>query len=536
MLKKLTIQNYALIESLDIEFPQGLVVITGETGAGKSILLGAISLLLGGKFDNAALRQDKNCVVEGEFDLDGVDYILRRVVSPSGRSRFFVNDTPAMVSDFVSISSRLIDIHAQHTHLLLNDKDFQLKVLDGFCDNKQLLDEYNQLYTQIQKIKNSINEIQSKIEKNDSEREYKEYQLSKLSGVTLDKNHFEELEQIQSQLANAEDIKLHLTSAIDSIESESYSTSQKIKEAFYHLEKCESYLPQLSTLKERLQSIKIEIDDIVDEIEKVSNSIEISPERLISIEQELSQIYSLMKRYQCDDIEQLIEYKEQLESELNGAENLEEDLCDLKKSLKEKEIQIEKISNKLSVSRKKGAPILAKTIQQQIRNLELPDGRFEVRVDTLSYLSESGVDDVSFLFAANPQEQLSDIKKVASGGELSRLMLAIKKLMGEYTNMPTIFFDEIDVGVSGKIADKMGELLDQMGHTMQIFAITHLPQVASKGNAHLLIYKEIQSDGRAVSKAKFISDNDRVLEIARLLSGKKTTDQAIANAKVLLAK
>lgn len=536
MLKKLTIQNYALIESLDIEFPQGLVVITGETGAGKSILLGAISLLLGGKFYNAALRQDKNCVVEGEFDLDGNEYILRRVISNGGRSRFFINDEPCKSSQFEALSEKLIDIHAQHKHLLLNDKDFQFNLLDSFSDNSSLLTKYSQLYSQIAVIQEQINMLNSQISSSKSEKELKEFQLSKLRDFSMTEEEFCEYEKLQLQLSNADTLKFHLTSAINLLESENNSVAQNIKESILQLQKCVDIFPQLKELNERLESAKIEIADVLGEVESINDSVESSPAKLAQIEEILANVYSLLKRFDCANVSELSQIKKRLENEVGDDVDLQGRLLELQNELQQKREELSSLADKLSEKRLKVAPQLSKIVEDEIKKLELPHAKFEIRIEKLSSLTHKGQDDVAFLFAANPKEPLLEIQKVASGGELSRLMLCIKKIMGEYYKMPTIFFDEIDVGVSGKIADKMGELLDQMGHSIQIFAITHLPQVASKGNAHLLIYKEIQSDGRAVSKAKFISDNDRVLEIARLLSGKKTTDQAIANAKVLLAK
>lgn len=534
MLKSLSIENYALIEKLDISFPEGLVIITGETGAGKSILLGAISLLLGGKSETSVLHDDKkNCVVEGVFDSGGKEIILRRVISPGGRSRSFIDDEPATNSDLAQISNTLIDIHAQHKHLLLAEREYQMRVLDGYCKDSELLRTYQASFNKVASLKTQISELEKSLAAAAAEREFVEFQLNKLNEAAIQSGELQELEAEQVTLANAEQIKAAAVEALQYLQDGEGAVLQQLKGVEAVLEKNSGVAPQFGGFVERLESCRVECKDIAGEIENFNEHIDVSPSRLQQVEERMELIYSLLKRHNVSTVEELEQIRvglaQKLEVAVTGSEHKDE-LC---KELDKEQVALSDLASRLSALRKEKAVSLAATIQKEIRSLEMPRAEFKVTVTPREAgLSLSGADEISFMFSANG-DKLVEIQKVASGGELSRLMLCIKKIMASYSGMPTMIFDEIDVGVSGSIADKMGSLIGEMGKKMQIFAITHLPQVASKGGSHLLVYKEF-TDGHASTGIKFIKGRERVMEIARLLSGELTTKEAIANAEVLL--
>ena len=535
MLRKLTIQNYALIESLDIDFPDGLIIITGETGAGKSILLGAVSLLLGTKTDLSVLKStDKNCVVEGEFEADGNDYTLRRVIAPSGRSRSFINDEPVSSANLADISSKFVDIHAQHKHLLLNDKDFQLNVLDYFSGTGDLLDEYKLRYDNVLQLQEDLKKIDAQIAEDRRDKEYREFQFKKLDEAALRDGELEELEAEQKQLANAEDIKASTDGAISLLSGDNISVLQNLKDAEQLLEKSSNFVPGFAEFAKRIESCRIECKDIVDELEKRGEGVVFSPGRLEEVENRMSDLYALMKRYNCSDINGLINLRDEFAQKLKLTERGDERREKLACELEQKKIERDSFARQISEKRAANAPKLSKTLEKAVKDLEMPNARFDVKLTESDECSPSGMDEIQFMFTANGAERMVELQKVASGGELSRIMLCIKKLMAEHTGMPTMIFDEIDVGVSGSIADKMGQLLSDMGEHMQIFAITHLPQIASKGKTHLLVYKEFDASNHAQTKIKVLSKKERIIEIARLLSGEKTSSAAVENAKVLL--
>ena len=542
-MRRLTIQNYALIESLDIDFPGGLVIITGETGAGKSILLGALSLLLGGKSDVSVLKDtSKNCVVEGEFDISGCGInledntlILRRVVAPSGRSRVFINDEPASLAVLSEISNRLVDIHAQHDHLLLTDKAYQLSVLDYFSGADKLLASYRDVHFSLLKGEAELERMRQASAASAREREYKEFQLSKLQEASLVEGELEELELEQKQLSNAEQIKGSLHGSLELLRPMGSSVVQNFKEAVHLLRKCYTFVPELKELAERLDSCRIECKDIELELESLADGITASPQRLQIVDDRIALIEDLSKRYGCSSVEELIEYRDRLKGELDGELEAQEHIVQQEKIVDELLRKRDKMAAELSEQRKGGVAQLSNVLKEKVRNLEMPYAEFEVELTELENCTESGKDGIRFLFSANGGSKLVEISKVASGGELSRIMLCLKALMAQYTGMPTMIFDEIDTGVSGSIADKMGELIGQMGKNMQVFAITHLPQIAVKGKTHLLVYKEFDSDKQAHTKIKLISGQERVNEVARMLSGAQLSQAAVENAKYLLS-
>ena len=535
MLRRLTIQNYALIDSLDIELPGGLIIITGETGAGKSIMLGALSLLLGGKGDVSALKDSsKNCVVEGEFELDGEELILRRVISPAGRTRNFINDEPANLGELVSIASRIIDIHAQHQHLLLTDAAYQMQVVDYFAGTRTLLEKYRGVFSQLQKSEAALEELDANIARIEGEREYRQFQFDKLYQASLKEGELEELEQEQKQLANAEQIRDGIYGAVSLMQPMGSSIVQNLKEAVHILQKSSNFVPELQELCNRLESCRIECKDIEDELETLAGGITVSPQRLEQVEERLSLLYSLMRKHSVASVEELLQVRDSLEQELLGAERSIEDRNALVERIKELEAERNSLAEELSRAREAKIKGLGKTLQDSIRDLQMPYAVFEVALEDAGKYTMQGKDAVQFLFSANGNGKLNPVQKAASGGELSRIMLCLKALMANFTGMPTMIFDEIDTGVSGSIADKMGELIGKMGERMQIIAITHLPQIASKRGTHLLVQKEFDRHNNAATRIRRIEGDERVKEVARMLSGSELTNAALENARELL--
>jgi DNA repair protein RecN (Recombination protein N) len=557
MLKSLQISNYALIDSLDVSFPEGLIIISGQTGAGKSILLGALSLLLGSKAEASSVGDNADsCVVEAVFgipgsdsilkkiiednDLEGEDgdLILRRVVSKSGRSRSFVNDSPVNLQVLQSIGTRLVDIHSQNQTLLLSDHDFQLSLLDHFAGNENLLADCASSYSKMRKIESELSDIREKLSKLSEEREYTQARLDKLVNAKLQVGELEALDAEQKQLANAEEIKEGL-GAVESIFDGEYSEGEQVsivsalKEAQRHLEKVQKFLPDIASLAKRIEACRLELSDIEQEVSMANGGISVSEDRLNAVEERMALLYDLMKQYGASDVPELIERRDALSQKLFDSTAMEERMKVLEKESEAEKKNYEGICSRLHTSREKAAKPFAAKVEAMVHSLELEHAVFEVRIASAPS-SKSGTDAVSFLFSSTGSEPL-DLSRCASGGEMSRLMLCLKAMMAKFVNMPTLIFDEIDSGVSGSVADKMGRMICDMGSDMQIFAITHLPQVAAKGKAHYLVEKEYNALGtKAYSSIRQISGKDRVMEIARMLSGEKITTAAIANAKSLL--
>lgn len=532
MLSRLSISNYALISSLDITFPDGLIIITGETGAGKSILLGALSLLLGKKSDPSVFHnKEKNCVVEGEF-ADGT--ILRRVITPAGRSRSFLNDEPINLSDLSALSGKIIDIHQQHQHLLLGSPDYRLEVIDHFADNGELMSDYTILYNEHQSVTKEIKNLQEALSKAQSEAEYNQFRYSRLQDAALVDGELEELESEHKLLSSAEKILSDLYAVKNIFSGEQQQLSSMIKEASSLLSRCSGALPGADELSSRLDSCRIELDDIEAEVENYSRQVRISPERLEQVEERMSFLYELLRKYNCTTVSELIEQRDALAESVSSEEQLQQQLESL--LLKQKNIysKLTQLADKLTQKRGVAAKDFAKKLQSQVRLLEMPRAEIRVNVTKTDHLTPSGQDQVNFLFGANGSASIADISKVASGGELSRVMLSLKSIVAKYTSLPTMIFDEIDTGVSGKIADKMGDLIGEMGKNMQIFAITHLPQIASKPGAHFLVYKEYDEQDSARTYIRQLSENERVEEVARMLSGSQLTASAIQNARELI--
>ncbi len=553
MLSRLQVRNYVLIDSLEIDFPEGLIIITGQTGAGKSILLGALSLVTGSRAEASMVSEGaENCVVEAEFE--GVDealkpvleenevewdeghLIIRRVVNRSGRSRSFVNDCPVPLTVLQAISSQLIDVHSQHQTLILSDRSFQLDILDHYAGNMPLRGECARLWKELGARRSELNALEKRLRNIESEKDYNEAQYRQLEAANLREGELAELEEEQKRLANAEEIKTGL-SAVEDLYSSStgdrMSLDSALKEAGKVLTRLGRFLPSADELSERVDSCRRELDDIFSEVSSINSRVDMSPERLEAVEDRMSHLYSLMKKHSCLDEAELIAVRDNLSEALFDSTQLEEKRAELVKAVAGTEKALGAVADSLHESRSRAVADFAGSIEKSIRGLELPYAVFEVELLDVA-VSASGRDSVAFRFSAAGKNPV-DVAKCASGGELSRIMLALKAMMAKFTNMPTMIFDEIDTGVSGSVADRMGSMICDMGNDMQVFAITHLPQVAAKGSAHYLVSKDIDPvTSTAVSRITRLSDGERIMEIARMLSGSVLTEAAIANAKSLL--
>ena len=546
MLRSLHVRNYVLIDSLEIDFPEGLVIITGQTGAGKSILLGALGLVLGGKADASLLGvHGDTCVVEADFsigddpalqalladnDLEETGSLtIRRTVNRSGRSRSFVNDEPVSLPVLQALSERLIDIHSQHQTLRLADPAFRLSMLDHYAGNADGLTACREAWTTLQENRKELAAVKERLERLAAEKGYNEALFEKLDRAKLRDGELEELEAEQRQLAHAEELKELLTAGGEILtpSDDRAPLSAQLKEAEKQLAKAARYIPSMETLVQRIESARLELDDIADELEATSARVDISPERLEQVEDRMSLLYDLMGKHGVQTIGDLIAERDRLSALLFDSTALEERKVELEKAVAQAEKAYGKAADTLRKARQKAAKGFAAAIAESLAYLELDRAVFEVEL-TEAAEGPSGRDAVRFLFSSTGKAP-QDLAKVASGGELSRIMLSLKAMMARYTAMPTLFFDEIDTGVSGSAADKMGSLICRMGEDMQVFAITHLPQVAAKGQAHYLVTKE-----NDVTDIRLLTQEERVREIARLLSGSVITDAAIANAESLL--
>ena len=551
MLNSLTVSNYILIDNLEVEFPEGLVIITGETGAGKSILIGALNLLLGSKADSSVIKDNsKNCVVEGVFHIDddpelsasfsenSIDFsseiTLRRVISPNGKSRSFVNDEPVSLQFLKELSGELIDIHAQHQQLLLSDSRFQLSVLDSFAGNGELLEDYRKEYYLLKELEKERGMLIEKIARFERESEYNTHQLSQLEAAKLAIGELEEMEAEFKLLSHAEEIKFSIVKILQLLNPPEASFVQCLKEISSISSKLLPNFPAIEPISQRIENSRIEIRDIEQELQLLSESISVSPEKTALVEQRISVIYDLLNKHHLANVEQLIELRDSLRSRLTSSESSKEELSELEKRISLLRKNLIDCAEKLSSKRTGSARQFADSLISRIRNLEMPHAIFDLKLEKTPDYGPFGCDTVEFIFSANSNVAPKNLSSVASGGELSRIMLCLKAIMAKGIGMPTMIFDEIDSGVSGSIADKMGNLIDELSQNMQIFAITHLPQIASKGNHHLLVHKEVNISGDTESKIVKIEGEARITEIARMLSGSELTNEAIENARVFL--
>jgi DNA repair protein RecN (Recombination protein N) len=549
MLKSLSVENYALIEKADVLWRDGFSVITGETGSGKSILLGALSLIQGNRADLKVLKDpEKKCVVEAEFDISNyslqsffdendLDFddicIIRREISPNGKSRAFINDVPAPLSVLKSLTSYLIDIHSQHATLLLSQDEFQLQVLDALADTGSIRNEYALLFRDFSAKKKILSELLSKLETQNSNKDYLEFQLNQLREANLSENEQSELEDELAKLSHISELKevlektqWHLTAKEDSICATLHEVTGKMQELSAVYEETDEW-------GKGLGNALIELKEIAREVESRLADVTIDPQRMEFIHNRLDLIYTLEKKHKVDDINGLLSLQNNFEKELELIENSDEAVNELKACIEEKRKELEQLSNTLSLQRKKAKQPLEQSICDILHGLGIPNAKFEAEFEELADFSANGKDKITFLFSANKNGSLQSISNVASGGELSRVMLALKSILSKHENLPTIILDEIDTGVSGEVADKMGELMKKMGEYMQVVSITHLPQIAAKCSTHFKVYKEDDEES-TVSHIIELSEEERIKEIAQMLSGSNLTEVAIENAKVLM--
>ena len=550
MLRSLQVRNYVLIDSLEIDFPEGLVIITGQTGAGKSILLGALGLVLGGKADASLVgAHGDTCVVEADFtvgpdevlrtlmaenDLEGDMLTIRRTLNRTGRSRSFVNDEPVSLPVLQALSERLIDIHSQHQTLRLADPAFRMAMLDHYASSvipgsTGNLAACKTAWNNLQDIRKELSEVTDRLQRLGAEKDYNEALFGQLEAAKLRDGEMEELETEQKQLAHAEELKEFLNNCEDILspaDDRSPLTAQ-LKEAEKQAARAARFIPSLEPLVQRMESARLELEDIADELESTNARIDISPDRLEQVEDRMSLLYDLMKKHGVQTVGDLIAVRERLSEALFDSTALEEKRVELEKSLAQAKKAYAAVADALHDAREKASEGFASAILASLTFLELDHAVFRVELSEAAE-GPTGRDAVRFLFSSTGKAP-QDLAKVASGGELSRIMLSLKAMMARYTAMPALIFDEIDTGVSGSAADKMGSMICRMGEDMQVFAITHLPQVAAKGSAHYLVTKE-----NDVTAIQLLSREGRVRELARLLSGSVITDAAMANAEALL--
>ncbi|MBN2349628.1 MAG: DNA repair protein RecN [Bacteroidales bacterium] len=549
MLKNLYIENYALIEKLKVDFRPGFTIITGETGAGKSILLGALSLILGKRADTAVLKdKTKKCIVEGEFDISNynlrsffktneIDYdpvtILRREIALNGKSRSFINDTPVTLNILGEIGIKLVDIHSQHENLNLNNSEFQLNVVDHFARLFELRNTYQQYYSEYQHLKQQFAELEADSLQSKKDLDYWQFQWNELNEAKLLPDEQEELEEELKQLNHAEEIKTQLSLASSVLSGEEQSVIPVLKTAVLAVQRVNKYLSKSVEIFERLDSVSIELKDIARELESLDESIQMDPQRLEFVSDRLNTIYTLQQKHNAGNIHELIQIKNELEEKIDNIINFDSNLEKLKNRLNESKEKVNLLAGELSEKRTSGFAAIEKIIEQLLKDLGMPNARFAIDNKIQEIPGVYGKDHIQFLFTANKNVSLQEISKVASGGELSRLMLSIKTLLSDSTGLPTIILDEIDAGVSGEVADKVGNIIKKMATRMQVFNITHLPQVASKGDYHYLVYK---ADNKSSTHTfiKELNSDERQLEIAKMLSGEQLTNAAVENAKELL--
>jgi len=549
MLVKLYVQNYALIKDLDFGLEDGLTIITGETGAGKSILLGALSLILGNRADTSVLlEKNEKCVVEGtfrieEYDLaeffktNELDYepvtILRREINPAGKSRGFINDTPVTVNLLKELGDRLIDIHSQHQNLMLSDNSFQLNVIDSFAGTTGLKEKYKQVYYNYRNLKKEYTDAKEKADRNKADLEYYQFQLNQLDAAKFTEREQEELEKEQELLAHAEEIKLELSNASNLFSADSGSILILLRDAKMNLSKVKEFLPQGEEIFKRTESSYIEINDLAGEIEKLAEAIEADPHRLAKVNDRLDVIYSLIQKHRVNNLNELIVKREEIRQKVKSIITGDERLTKVEVLLANETRLLKSFSEEISEKRKNILHDVEKRITDLLKQLGMPNARFRISLTKLQDFTPAGTDYADFLFSANKQVEPENLAKIASGGELSRVMLSLKSLLTKNNNLPTIIFDEIDAGVSGEIADKVGQILAGMGKYMQVVNITHLPQVASRGRKHYHVFKDETGDS-TITRIKLLSPDERIIEVARLLSGSEITATAIKNAKELL--
>jgi len=549
MLQSLYIQNYALINELEIDLKNGLNIITGETGAGKSILLGALSLILGQRADTTVLKdKSKKCFVEAKFlinkfetkeffRINELDYeditIIRREITDTGKSRAFINDTPVNISVLKDLGSYLVDIHSQHETLLLGDNHFQLNLIDSYVNHKDVLDDYYKSFVEYKKLSDEYQQLILNSEKAKADFDYYSFQYNQLESAKLKQGEQDELEEELEKLSHIEEIKLNLTNSSQLLTGENIDILSNLKQVKSSIQNISKFLGEKENIFARIESTYIELNDIASEIENLNITLDHNPERLESIKSRLDQIYSLQQKHKCKSVDELLIIENDLQDKINSISSIDFRIELIKKQLDDLSELLNAKAAEISLNRKKSVPSVEKKIVEMLQQLGIPNAQFIVdQIPTEEFLS-NGKEIIRFMFSANKNVKPEELSKIASGGEMSRLMLSLKSLMAESSTLPTIIFDEIDSGTSGEIADKMGIIVKKMAKNMQVIHITHLPQIASKGDFHFLVYKR-DNEETTNTYIKLLNKEERINEIAKMLSGESLTNAAIQNAKVLL--
>lgn len=550
MLKSLHISNYALIEQLDLTLDEGFSVITGETGAGKSIILGALGLLQGNRADIKAIKTGaKKCVVEGVFEAEGLGVqrllqeadidvdddtvIIRREIAASGKSRTFINDTPATLAVLKEVSSRLIDIHSQHQNLLLGHETFIIDTIDCVAATPIINKRYEEAYEHWLESERNLKLLHEEAARSQEDHEFMLFQLQQLEEAGLQSGELEELEEEQQTLAHAEDIKAALCQATQALRGDEYDVVATLKQAVQALLEAGEYLPNAAGLADRLEGARIEIDDVAGEVEDEADRVEFDPHRLEFVDDRIGLIYNLLKKHKAESVDALIEKAADMRRRVDAVENADERIAQQEAAVKTARKQLLAAAEELTATRKKAAAEIEQGLTESMKGLGMPNVRIQLEFSRRPHPDRTGLDAVRFLFSANKSVEPQDVAQTASGGEIARLMLALKALIAQKKNMPTIIFDEIDTGVSGTMAERMGQVMGAICSHAQVLCITHLPQIAALGDHHFRVYKEENDEG-TLSHIVPLTDEERIREIANMLSGERLTPEALANAKTLL--
>lgn len=549
MITSLSIKNYALIEKLAIDFSKGFSIITGETGAGKSIILGALGLVLGKRADLTSLKnKEEKCIIEAHFDVskynlraffeaNDLDYeddtIIRREILPSGKSRAFINDSPVNLQELQELSLFLIDIHSQQQTQELSDENVQFEIIDAIAGNQETIQEYQSVLKTYKSDKSKLNSLLKRQGESKKEQEYNTFLLDELVVAKLKSGEQEVLESDFEKLNNVEIIKESIDKSLAIANDEQIGVLHNLNEIKVSLQKIASFSTEYHSLSERISSLAIEFDDISNEMNRCSEKLINDPEQLELISQKLQLIFNLQKKHQVSSVDELLEIQTNLENSVLELGNLEEEISGLTHSIEQKTRALDTLSGTIHKNRLEAVPVLSQKLIAILETLGMPNVRFKIDINTTETYFQNGKDELQFLFSANKGTDFGLLKKVASGGEMSRIMLAVKAILAQYSKLPTLIFDEIDTGVSGEIAIRMGEIMKEMSQEMQIFAITHLPQIAAKGNAHFKVFKSTIDDDTQ-SELKLLNEEERVVEIAQMLSGLVVSDSALNHAKALL--
>ncbi|MBO7083265.1 MAG: DNA repair protein RecN [Bacteroidales bacterium] len=549
MLQQLHIKNYALIEELSVDFSEGFSVITGETGAGKSILLGALGFVLGDRADTGVLfDKELKCVVEAQFqlrnealkslfednDLDfDAECIFRRELSPQKKSRAFINDTPVSLQVMKEIGSQLVDIHSQHDSLLLTDADFQLHLLDEIASNNSLLDNYRANFGTYNSIKRKLNELREIATKNLAENDYLKFQLDELQKAQLKEGEYADIEQSLNVMENAEEIRSLLFSANGLLENSETAILPQLTELSSVLHRLKQLVPSSDELQQRIENTQVELKDVAYDLERLENDSQFDESQLQELQERYDLLNRLMMKHHVKAFEDLIQLRDELAGKVNAFENIDQEIEQAEKALKAQTKLLQELASKLRAQRLKASKTFGDQVTDLAKQLAMPHAVFQITVEPLKEFTSNGLDQVRFMFSANKGVAVAELSKVASGGELSRLMLSIKSVVSQHNYIPTLIFDEIDTGVSGEVAAKIGGIMQQMGTSLQLMAITHLPQVASKATHHFFIYKDSEG-ARTQSHIRLLKTEERVTEIAKMLSNDKVTPEALKAAEVLL--